>query len=212
MKKKRRFHYSKVVTIKDALGLHWHVNEARQTKYGFDVLYGKKRDADPHDTSGPNRLIYTNELKTFWDTYSLRHDGTIYDLPAGRTTLKRARVALGFNWHRDSVKFWQKHKADLKGLKPREFEEEYKEQKLTGDRMSAWRLRLLGARARPLGWWRKPEILNLLLSEKKSLNQVRAELEARISTSQVFRLRMQAKRAHEIRNGELIEIAQNPGD
>jgi CHAD domain-containing protein len=78
--------------------------------------------------------------------------------------------------------------------------------------MSSWRLRIIGATGRPLGWWRKPEILNLLLSEKKSLNQVRAELEARISTSQVFRLRMQAKRAYEIRNGELIEIAQNPGD
>ena len=209
---KKRFRDFGVVTIKDALGLQWHVKEARQTKYGFDLLYGKKKNAGSYDIGGPNRLIYTNELKAFWDKYSLRHDGTIFDLPAGRTTLKRARVALGFNWEEDSQKFWRKHKADLKGLTPREFEEKYKEQKLTGERMSFWRLRILGARARPMGWWREPEIVKLLLSEEKSLNQVGAELGIRISTSQVFRLRCQAKHAYEIRNGKLVQIAEHPTD
>lgn len=78
--------------------------------------------------------------------------------------------------------------------------------------MSFWRLRILGARARPLGWWRKPEVLKLLLSEEKSLNQVRAELGGKISTSQVFRLRRQAKRAYEITKGKLIQIADHPED
>jgi hypothetical protein len=210
--KKWKFRDTEVVTIKDALGLEWHVKEARQTKYGFDILYGKRKDAVSYDIGGPNRLIYTNDLKAFWDKYSLRHDGTIFDLPAGRSTLKRAREALGFNWGKDSEEFWRKHKSDLNGLKPREFEEKYKEQKITGNRMSFWRLRLLGARARPLGWWRKPKILKLLLSEEKSLNQVRAELEGRISTSQVFRLRCRAKRAYEIRNGKLIQIAKRSKD
>jgi hypothetical protein len=209
--KKRKFRDSEI-TIKDALGLEWHVKEARQTKYGFDLLYGKRKNAGPYDVSGLNRLIYTKELKAFWDKYSIRHDGTLYDLPAGRTTLKRARVALQFNWDRDSEKFWRQHKPDLNGLKPREFEEKYKEQKLTGSRMSFWRLRLLGARARPLGWWRKPEVLKLLLSEEKSLSQVRAELGGRISTSQVHRLRRRAKHAYELRNAKPVPIAGRPKD
>jgi hypothetical protein len=199
------------VTIKDALGLEWHVKEARQTKYGFDLLYGRRKDPGPYDAGGPNRLIYTRELQAFWDKYSVRHDGTILDLPGGRTTLKRARVALQFHWGKDSEKFWRKHKPDLDGLKPREFEEKYKEQKITGSRMSAWRLRLLGFRARPLGWWREAEVLKLLLS-KKSLSQIRAELEGRISTSQVHRLRCRAKLAYELRNGKPVPIAEHPED
>jgi len=205
--KKRKFR--DLVTIKDALGTEWDVHEARSTKYGFDVLYGRKKNPGPYDVGGPCRLIYTNELKTFWEKYSLRLDGTIFDLPAGRTTLKRARVALGFNWFEDSEKFWRKHKSDLMGLWPREFEEKYrekyKEQEITGHRMSDWRFRLCGATARPLGWWREPEVLKLLLSER-TLVEVGAELQ--IGTSQASRLRRRAKRAFEIRSGKLIPITE----
>jgi hypothetical protein len=202
-----------LVTIKDALGTEWHVHEARATKYGFDVLYGRKKNAGSYDAGGPCRLIYTNELKAFWEKYSLRHDGTISDLPAGRTTLKRARLALGFNWNKDSDKFWRKHKSDLMALWPREFAEKYndkyKEQEITAARMSDWRFRLCGAVARPLGWWREPEVLKLLLSER-TLNEVGAELQ--IGTSQVFRLRRRAKRAFEIRSGILIQITEDCKD
>jgi hypothetical protein len=128
-------------------------------------------------------------------------------LPAGRTTLKRARLALGFNWDKDSEKFWRKRKHELKTLSPRDFEEKYKHQEITGNRMSSWRLKLVGGKARPLGWWKEPEVLKLLLSEEKSLNQVRAELKEEISTSQGFRLRQRAKRAYTIRNGKLLPTA-----
>jgi hypothetical protein len=210
--KKRKFRDSEVVTIKDALGLEWDIKEARPTRHGFDLYYGKRKDASSYNIGGPNRLIYTNELKAFWDKHSLRHDGTIFDLPAGRTTLKRARTALGFHWDKDSERFWRKHKSDLKSLRPQEFEErykeKYKEQQISGDRMKFWRRRIFGARARPLGWWREPKVLKLLLSEEKSLNQVRAELGEEVSTSQVFRMRLQAKRAYKInKQGRLIQIA-----
>jgi len=202
--KKRLFRHSEVVTIKDALGLEWDINEARATNYGFDLYYGKRKDRTGYDVQGPNRLIYTNQLKAFWENCAIRHDGTIFDLPAGRTTLKRARLALGFNWDKDSEKFWRKHKHDLKTLTPREFEKKHKHQEITGARMSSWRLKIVGGKARPLGWWEAPEVLKLLLSEEKSLNQVRAELKEEISTSQVFRLRRRAKRAYKIRNGRLL--------
>jgi hypothetical protein len=201
---------SEVVTIKDALGLEWDIKEARPTKHGFDLYYGKRKNATAYDVGGPNRLIYTNELKAFWERCSPRHDGTIFDLPAGRTTLKRARVALGFNWDRDSERFWRKHRHDLETLSPREFEKKHKDHEITGSRMSFWRLRIVGGRARPLGWWKRPDVLKLLLSEEKSLNQVRAELQEKISTSQVFRLRQRAKRAYTINNGTLLQIAPEP--
>ena len=54
-------------------------------------------------------------------------------------------------------------------------------------------------------------MLKLLLSEEKSLNEVRAELKEKISTSQVARLRLQAKAAYRIENGKVLPIegAQN---
>ena len=119
-----------------------------------------------------------------------------------------ARLALGFNWDKDSEKFWRKHKDDLKTLTPREFEKKHKHRGINGERMSAWRFKIVGARARPLGWWKKPEVLKLLLSEEKSLNQVRAELREKISTSQAFRLRQQAKLAYKIINGKLLPMAE----
>ena len=62
--KKRLFRNSEVVTIKDALGLEWDIKEARATKYGFDLYYGKRKDRTGYDVGGPNRLIYSKELKS----------------------------------------------------------------------------------------------------------------------------------------------------
>jgi hypothetical protein len=205
--KKRKFHTIDLVTVKDAFGTEWHVHEARSTKYGFDVLYGRKENPGPYE--GSCRLIYTSELKAFWEKHSIRCDGTIFDLPSGRSTLKRARQALGFNWDKDSEKFWRKHKSDLMALKPREFEEKYKEREITADRMKNWRFRLCGARARPLGWWRIPEVLKLLLSER---TLVAVGIELQIGTSHACRLRHRAKRAFEIRSGILIQITEDCKD
>jgi hypothetical protein len=204
--KKPPFRDSNVVTIKCALGLEWDIKEARATKYGFDLYYGRRANPGHYEAGGPYRLIYTNELKAFWEQCALRYDGTIFDLPAGRTTLKRARVALGFNWDKDSQKFWRKHKEDMKTLTPRAFEKKHSDRDLTGRRMSAWRLRIIGGKARQSDWWKTPEVLKLLLSEEKSLNQVRAELGEKISTSHAFRLRLKAKRAYGMSSGNVAPI------
>lgn len=205
--------YHRPVIIKDAFGLEWEIKEARPTKHGFDIYYGKRRYTSSRERGGVNFLIYTDDLKTFWTKHSLRHDGILFDLPAGRTTLKRARKALGFNWDDDSVKFWNQHKADLQNLKPEVFEQTFKKryegQNLSGCRMSEWRRKLLGARARPLGWWQTTETLRLLLSEK-SLNEIRRELPEKIGTTHASRLRRRAKRAYELRNGEPIQVADIP--
>ena len=195
-----------VITIKCALGLEWDIKEARATKYGFDLYYGRRTNAGQYYASGPYRLIYTNELKTFWEQCALKYDGTIFDLPAGRTTLKRARLALGFNWEKDSERFWRKHKEDMQALTPRAFEKKHRDHEVTGRRMSEWRRKIIGVRARQLDWWREPEVLKLLLSEEKSLNQMRAVLGEKISVTHAQRLRLKAKRDYRISNGEVLPI------
>ena len=198
--------YSHAVTIKDALGLEWDIKEARATKYGFDLYYGRRTNPVHYEAGGPYRLIYTNELKSFWEECALKYDGTIFDLPAGRTTLKRARLALGFNWAKDSEKFWRKAKDDMRTLTPRQFEKKHKDREVTGGRMSEWRLKIIGGKARTFGWWEKPEVLTLLLSNEKSLNQIRAELNEKISTTHASRLRRKARRAYRITNGSVLPV------
>ncbi len=198
------FRSSEVITIKCALGLEWDIKEARATNYGFDLYYGRRHNPGPYEVCGPLRLIYSNELKTFWEKCALRHDGTIFDLPAGRTTLKRARIALGFNWDKDSERFWRKHKEDMRTLTPRQFEKKHKDLDLTGDRMSAWRLRMLGGRARQLDWWRTPETLKVLLAEGATLKQIRAGIKEKISSSHAHRLRLKAHRDYRLSNGEVV--------
>lgn len=201
---KQVFRDSEVVTIKDALGLEWDIKEARETKYGFEIYYGKRKNAVQYEAGGPNRLIYTKELQAFFEKYSFRKDGTLFDLPVGRTTLKRARIALGFHWFKDAEKFWRKRKRDLTILSSKEFTRKHEHQKIGGKRLSAWRRRILGSQVRPRGWWRTTEVVKLLLSDEISLNQVRAQLTEKISTSQAHRMRREAKRDYEMRDGEVI--------
>ncbi len=208
--KRRAFADKDVVTIKDALGLEWDILEARESKYGFDILYGRRHNPTSYECGGPLRLIYTNELKAFWEKNAIRTDGTIFDLPAGRTTLKRARVALGFNWDHDSERFWRKRKNEMLELKPREFEQKYKEHRVTRNRMSGWRFKIFGRRARPIGWWKDPDVLRIFLSGK-SLNQMRAILPEKISVTHASRLRRHIKSCYELRNGEPIQIAPDSG-
>src|ERR1022692_1313838 len=46
---------------------------------------------------GLPRLIATQPLIDFWEANRTKRDGVLFDLPAGRTTLKRVRRHLGFH-------------------------------------------------------------------------------------------------------------------
>jgi hypothetical protein len=74
---------------------------------------------------GLPRLIPTRELRDFWHTNRARLNGFIYDLPAGRTTLKRARQRLGFNSRDDISEFWTERIEDLELLSAHEFAATY---------------------------------------------------------------------------------------
>jgi len=173
--------------VRDADNALWDVRDVRPTKHGFDIYYGSPDRA--HDThhGGPLRLIVTKALRDFWWDNRLESHGFLFDLPAGRTTLKRARNRLKFN-HRDDVReFWTERIDDLATLPIGEFAAKHGVDKILA---FDWRFRLVGQRARPLGWWRTPETLKILLSSM-SLSQVGRELG--IGISHAFRLRRRAK-------------------
>ena len=86
----------------------------------------------------------------------------IFDLPAGRTTLKQVRRRLGFNVLKDKLKFWKERIHDLKTLSAREFAARHN---VNVQVVFDTRTKVVGRRARPLGWWRKPRTLKLLLSD-----------------------------------------------
>jgi hypothetical protein len=177
--------------VRDVEGGLWDVREIRDTKYGFDLLFGSPVSRLGIEPSGLPRLIATKALKEFWDVTKTRHDGLIFDLPAGRTTLKRVRRRLGFNHLKDQSKFWNERIHDLKTLSAREFSARHDVNvEVVFDR----RTKLIGRRARQLGWWRKPRALKILLSDI-TLREIGEKLN--IGTSQAKRLRDRARQLQE---------------
>ena len=182
--------------VRDVDGALWDVRDVRTTKHGFDLYYGSPDKAHDTHRGGQLRFIVTKAVRDFWWDNRLESHGFLFDLPAGRTTLKRARNRLQFN-HRDDVReFWTERIDDLATLPIGEFAAKHGVDKILA---FDWRRRLVGQRARPLGWWRTPETLRVLLSGM-SLSQVGRELG--IGISQSFRLRRQArKESEQIRTG-----------
>jgi hypothetical protein len=147
--------------VRDVEGSLWDVREIRDTKHGFDLLFGSPEPRLGSYRGGLPRLIATKPLVEYWKANRTRHDGTLFDLPAGRTTLKRLRRHLGFDYHDDLSEFWQERIEDLKTMSAREFAARHH---VDLQVVFETRLRLLGVRARKPGWWRKPPILKILRS------------------------------------------------
>lgn len=147
--------------VQDVDGHFWDVKQIRETKHGFDLLYGSP---DTHFGAcrwGLPRLIATKSLYDFWDANRTKRDGIIFDLPAGRTTLKRVRHRLGFHWTRDRSKFWKDRIHDLETLSAREFAARHD---VNIAIVFDTRAKVLGKRSRQPGWWREPSCLEILRS------------------------------------------------
>lgn len=174
----------------DVDGAHWYVRQIRETKHGFDLLLGSPiSHAEPLPTRLP-RLIPTQPLKDFWEANKTKRDRTVYDLPAGRTTIKRVRRRLGFDVTKDVSKFWQLRIDDLRTLSARAFSERHN---VDVNVVFDTRRRLLGKSARELGWWREPRVLNILLSR---ITLAEAAKKLGIGTSHACRLRRRAHQEH----------------
>jgi hypothetical protein len=172
--------------VEDVEGGTWGVKQVRETKHGFDLLFGVPVDHGSY-RGGLARIIATKELTDFWDANRTRHDGFLFDLPAGRSTLKRVRRRLQFNFRNDWSEFWMDRLEDLKTMPPRDFAAKHD---LEPNVVFEMRFKLLGKRARDLGWWRDPLIVETLLSGV-TLREIGEKLD--IGTTHAKRLRDRAR-------------------
>jgi hypothetical protein len=173
--------------VRDVEGGLWDVRQIRDTKYGFDLLFGSPEHRLGSYRGGLPRLIATQSLVDFWDANRTKRDGVLFDLPAGRTTLKRARRRLGFHSLDDLSEFWRDRIEDLEALSAREFAVRHNVDIAV---VFDTRTKLLGRRARQVGWWRKPRPLKILRSNIP-LREMGEKLG--ISITQAKRLRDQAR-------------------
>jgi hypothetical protein len=139
----------------------WDVRDVRPTKHGFDLLYGSRVYRLTSHRNGPG-LIVTKQLFDYWEANKTKRDGVLFDLPGGRTTLKRARSRCGFNHNRDLKNYWTEHIPELQTLSAREFAARHN---LDVQLVFDSRFRVLGKVARDLNWWRTPETLAVLRSD-----------------------------------------------
>ncbi len=172
--------------IFDTDGTLWDVKEARATKYGFDLLFGLPANTGLGRFIGPKRLIATPALVGFWETHRT-DEGYVYDLPAGRSTLKRVRSRLRLNYVNDRRELWKKRKDDLQRLPTLEFAERYN---VTKERTNDWRFLLVGRATRPVNWWQHPAALAVLRKPGAKLREIAKALN--IGTSHANRLRLRA--------------------
>jgi hypothetical protein len=172
--------------VRDVEGRLWDVRDARDTKHGFDLLFGSPVSGLGWGCGLP-ALIATQPLVDFWEANQTKRNGVIYDLPAGRTTLKRVRQRLGFRSWDDIAEFWQERIDDLEALSAREFAAQHN---IRLQVVFARRTQHLGRRARQVGWWREAGPLEILRSDI-TLREMGEKLD--ISISQAFRLKDQAR-------------------
>lgn len=180
-----------IMRVRDVDGAYWDVYEARPSKHGFSVLYGLPV-SELGDLRGGNlQLIATHELVQFWEANITKRDGIIFDLPAGRTTLKRMRRRLGFHWNDDMRQFWLDRIDDLRNLSAREFAERHG---VNVDLVFDSRLRVLGPVAREPGWWTNARTLNVL-KWNVPLRVIGRELDISISHAKRLKSRALSKAA-----------------
>ena len=153
--------YPVLYQVRDVDNDLWDVRDVRPTKHGFDLLYGSRVYRLTNHRNGPG-LIVTKQLFDYWQANKTKREGVLFDLPAGRTTLKRARSRYGFNYNLDLKDFWTEHIPELQTLSAREFAARHN---LDVDVVFDSRFRVLGKRARELNWWRTPQTLDILRSD-----------------------------------------------
>jgi hypothetical protein len=173
--------------VRDVHNYPWDVRDIRATRHGFDLLYGSPVYRLANDSCGLPRLIATRELHAYWEANKTKHDGVLFDLPAGRTTLKRARHSLGLHYHRDVKHYWSEHIRDLETLPAREVAARHNIDVCVAFER---RRQFVGKRARPLDWWRTPHTLDILLSNI-TLREIGEKLG--IGTTHAKRLRDRAR-------------------
>lgn len=175
--------------VRDVGDVLWDVRKARATKHGFSLYFGRPTEEDTSRYVTHPRLIVTKELEDYWQAIRATGHGSLYDLPASTNVLQRARRKLGFHYYRDVNAFWTAQREDLESLSPRELVAKYG---VSSAKAQAWRLKVVGRLIRPNGWWRAPEICEILLSDEP-IRQVGEKLG--VTKHYACQLRCRAKQA-----------------
>lgn len=183
--------YPAVGRLKDVDGVLWDIREVRDTKYGFSIYFGTPAYNHGAYRGGLPRLIATKPLRDFWQGHPVESRGFTYDLPAGRTTLKRLRKRLGLHYLDDLTEFWTDRLADLESLPVRDFAARHRVPvEVVLDR----RRQMIGKSARELDWWRTPNIRNVLLSGL-TLREISQKLDISLTHASRLRIRAQQERS-----------------
>lgn len=166
--------------VRDAWGDPWDVRESRPTKHGFALQIGWPAGCRGKGYGGP-RAIPTPELVAYLERH--RRDAGVWDLPIGRTAVKRLRRLLGHNRYIDAAEWWEDRAADLATLTLEQFAAKHGRKVGAVERA---RLALYGKTNRDHGWYRQEPARSLLIG-----NTPRAEVADRlgISIGAVGRLR-----------------------
>jgi hypothetical protein len=179
--------YPAVGRLKDVDGVLWDIRDVRDTKYNFSLYFGTPANNHGSYRGGLPRLIATKPLRDFWRSNPVESRGFTYDLPAGRTTLKRLRKRLGLHYLDDLTEFWTDRLADLKSLPMRDFAARHR---VPVQVALERRRQMVGKFARECDWWRTPKIRKILLFGL-TLREICEKLD--ISPTHASRLRIRAR-------------------
>lgn len=143
---------------RDLYGEPWDIRESRETTHGFCLLLGWPEGCRGKGYGAP-RIVPTKDLHGYWETRQLARDGSIYDLPASRTALKRIRQLMGLNYYVAQEQWWLERIEDLATLSGADFRRKHGSNIVT---ISQVHKSLFGRRQREPGWYLHPDAHLLL--------------------------------------------------
>lgn len=150
------------ITVTDYCGDAWDVTEARSTPHGFDVLLGYPSGLPRgRGGTGGKRVILTPELAQHLERF--RERPSLSGLPVGFGVIKRLRKLLGHHRYLDRRAWWEERVDDLADLTLEAFAERHR---VSVAAAANARLALFGPRLRPAGWWRAPDVAEIILSDR----------------------------------------------
>ncbi len=106
--------------VRDVEGRLWDVRDVRNTKHGFDLLFGSLASRLGRWGCGLPALIATQPLVDFWETNRTKHNGMINESGRANNT-KRVRSRPGFDYFEDTSEFFLERIEDLMTLSTRAF-------------------------------------------------------------------------------------------
>lgn len=177
--KKPRTSGRHLTIVRDIWGDRWRVIERRPTDYGFAVYMGWPTADVGRERGGKPGIIVTAPLAHHVRTHVQRPHAL--PLPVGRKALRRVRKALGVDhrvWIDNRIYWWVDRIDDLATLSAVKFAAKHGQSSwtrkgtLSSTLVCIMRGVLLGASARPKGWWRAPSVVAVMKNKDLTLDQI----------------------------------------